>query len=511
MTLVYLAIAWTAGLFVSFLLHEQGVLSCATPGWFYLLVAGISLPWLCLAPREARGRLVAGLWLFFGLGAWRYHMQPFSPCLAPADLAYYHAGQTEPISATLEGVVVEYPDVRDGRIQYRLAAATLFTETVRRPVQGDVLVEAERFPVYAYGDRLRVTGLLQTPPRLDGFDYERYLAQKGIHTLLRRAQTERLAQGEGNWLRSQLFRGRTRLSAILNRVLPEPAASLANGMLLGIESGIPTDVDDAFKLTGSSHVIVISGSNIALFSGVLMAWATRALGRRRAALPVIGTIAAYVVLIGADAAAFRAGVMGGLLVLAAFFGRRNTAYVSLCAAGLVLTAVNPLTLWDLGFQLSFLATLGLILFTRPLTGSLNRALRRLLPGVEGRNAGLLTETLVVTVAAQIMTAPVLLHSFGRFSPVSLVVNLLIVPVQPLILAGGFATLAAGLLWEPLARIVAVLPWLFLQYTVAVVRAAARLPFASVDVGASGSAWAVLIVSVVVGALAWQAWRRSAVH
>ena len=376
------------------------------------------------------------------------------------------------------------------------------------PVTGDLLVQAGRFPGYAYGDRLRVRGQLQTPPVLDDFDYRRYLAQRGIHSLMRRAAVERVAEDQGSPFWARLYGLKARGSALLDRVLPEPAAALANGMLLGIESGIPEDVDEAFKATGTTHVIVISGSNIALLSGVIMAALSRVLGKRRAAFPAIAGIMLYVLLVGADAAALRAGVMGSLFILAIYFGRRSTAYVSLCASALFMTVLNPLTLWDIGFQLSFMATLGLILFTPAIEGQFQRLLARGLTTERMRRVmGILNDALIVTLAAQVTTLPVIVYYFGRISLISLVTNFFILPAQPPIMTGGMATLVAGLAWEPLARALALIPWLFLTYTTAVVRLTAAVPFASVETGDLGRIAALVYMAVLVGAMLWRELRR----
>ena len=149
---------------------------------------------------------------------------------------------------------------------------------------------------------------------------------------------------------------------------------------------------------------------------------------------------------GADAAALRAGLMGCLYVFAIYLGRQSTAYVSLCASGLAMTVANPLALWDIGFQLSFLATLGLILFSQPFAhrfeGPRSRAGYRKRP--PRRAMGLLNEGLIVTLAAQVLTLPLIVYYFGRLSLISLVTNFLILPAQPPIMTGGMATLVAGL-------------------------------------------------------------------
>ncbi len=354
---------------------------------------------------------------------------------------------------------------------------------------------------------MRVTGFLQTPPVLDDFDYRAYLARQGIHSLMRRASVEQVSAGEGRLFWRVLFDVKAHSAALLNRVLPEPAAALANGMLLGIESGIPDDLNAAFVAAGVSHVIVISGSNIVLLSGVLMGALSRLLGKRRAVWPVMMGIALYVLLVGADPPALRAGLMGILYVLAVFLGRQNTAYVSLCASALLMTALNPLALWDGGFQLSFAATLGLTLFASPIKAGFRHALARWLPAKRGQQAtGFLNDALIMTLAAQVLTLPLLVYNFGRLSLISLLTNFLILPAQPPIMAGGMATVILGLIWEPLGRVLAVIPWLFLTYTTAVVRLAASVPLASVETGRFGRAAALAYLLVLLAVILWRAAR-----
>ncbi len=508
MTLVYLTIAWAFGILLGQWAWQQGVLGCATPGWPFAVTGGSLLLAALFARRRPEVRLALVLGLCAVLGMWRYHAHPFAACPRPGDVAFFNGTETDPVRATVEGVVIGFPDVRDTGIQYRLRveAITVRGEILR--VRGDVLVQAPRFPEYRYGDRLRASGQLETPPVLDDFDYRRYLAQRDIHSLLRRARVERVAEGQGQPFWAFVYGVKARWAALLNRILPEPAAALANGMLLGIESGIPEDVDEAFTATGTTHVIVISGSNIALLSGVIMASLSRLLGRRRAVWPALALIAFYVLLVGADAAALRAGLMGGLYIFAIYLGRQSTAFVSLCASGLAMTLINPLSLWDVGFQLSFLATLGLILFTRPLGASLERLLARILPAAAaGRVSGFLNDGLIVTLAAQMTTLPLIVYVFGRLSVISLVTNFFILPAQPPIMGGGMAALVAGLACEPLGRVLAVIPWLFLTYTTAVVRLTAAVPFASVDTGAVGRVLALIYYGVLIGTLLWREARQ----
>ncbi len=206
----------------------------------------------------------------------------------------------------------------------------------------------------------------------------------------------------------------------------------------------------------------------------------------------------YVLFVGADPSALRAGVMGVLFVFAIVLGRASTAYVSLCFAALIMTLLNPLTLWDVGFQLSFAATLGLILFTPAIQTRFERFFTPRLPQEHARwILGFLSTGLIVTLAAQILTLPLIVFYFGRLSVVGLLANLLILPAQPPIMVGGMFTLIVGLIWELLGQIAAVVPWFFLTYTTVVVETLAAVPFASVDTGALGRVAAVLYFVVLL--------------
>ena len=502
MTLIYLALAWAVGIVACHALWTQGLLGCAAPGWPLGALAGVAGLGAILVRRRPALRLVLAMLLMALLGGWRYHSHPLAACVTPTDLSYYHRDEADgPVRATIEGVIVGYPEVGDTRASYRLRAEVLAVAGKVIPVRGDVLVQAPRFPGFAYGDRLRATGDLQTPPRLDDFDYRAYLARQGIHSLMRRAQLGREAQGQGKPFWSALYGLRARGSALLNRILPEPAASLANGMLLGIESGIPANVANAFQVAGVTHVIVISGSNIALLSGMLLGVWGRLIGKRWAAAPAVAVIAFYVLLVGAEPPALRAGLMGILYVLAIALGRENTALISLFASGLLMTAWDPLALWDIGFQLSFAATLGLILFAPPIEARLERFLQGRLPEKPARRAiGLLNQTLIVTLAAQITALPLIVYYFGRLSLLAPLTNALILPVQPPILVGGMVALCGGLIWEPLGRILAVIPWLFLTFTTTVVRLAAAVPIASMVTGEAGRAPALAYYAILAALL-----------
>ena len=510
MLLVYLTASWVLGIILARFLWAQGVIGCGSPPtWALAVSSALLVAAAILLRRRKHVRLALVLLLFAVLGAWRYQSHPTEPCFTPDDLAFHNGSDDETAWVAVEGIISGYPDVRDRRTNYRLQVHTLEGDGEKRHVRGTALLQAPRYPEFHYGDELRVSGGLQTPPVGGDFSYKDYLARQSIHSLLKYPKIELVGEGKGNRFWATLYGFRDRASEVINRLLPEPQAALANGILLGIESSIPKPLYDDFNRTGTSHIIVISGFNITIVAGLLAQTLGRLVGKRRAVYPVVAGIVIYTLLVGADAAVRRAAVMGILYVIAIHLGRQNTAVVSLSASALLLTAINPLILWDVGFLLSFMSMLGLILFTPAIQGWFERLLGRFLPLEQLRAVvRLLNDALIVTLAAQITTTPLVGAYFGRLSLVSLLSNLLILPVQPpIMIYGGIATLA-GLVWEPLGRVIAAVPWLFLSYTVAIVEWTARLPFASLHVGALGRPLGLIYYALLFGGLGLrQLWRK----
>lgn len=528
MTLIYLTVAWLIGIAAAHTLWQSHHVTCyaPTPAQWGGALASLLVAAIVLRQRP-RPRLAVLLLLFALGGAWRYQSHPLQPCFTMNDLATYNGRPEAAVWVTIEGVVVDDPDVRDDYSGLCVAAESITIQEKRSAVRGLVYVRAPRFGApgagpFLYGDRVRAAGLLETPPRWEGFDYRAYLARQGIHSIIYRPRVQLVARGQGSLFWQTLYAVRQRARQIIERLAPEPAGSLLSGILLGIGSGIPRSLYDAFNATATSHIIVISGSNISVVAGLLMVSLGRLFGARRAApLTVLG-IALYVLFVGADAAVVRAGIMGSLAVIALQLGRPSTALVSLATSALIMTAINPLNLWDIGFQLSAMATLGLIVCAPPLQALSERRLQQALGNRRAAQiGGFLNDGLLITLAAQITTTPLVVYAFGRLSLISLLTNLLILPVQPFIMLwGGAAVLVGfvpGLGW--LAQLIAYIPWLCLIYTVWVVRLTARLPLATLDFGRFSAGWLGAYYALLGIALAAQArqvsvralWARLAPH
>jgi len=475
----------------------------------FATLAGVGL-YLYRADERLRWVLAAGL--AFGLAGARYQLA--QPNLTdPTFIATYNnIGEV-----TIEGIVWEEPDVRDTRTNLRIQVDTLLLPDAQTPlaVQGLALAYAPRFDdarltatsegEWRYGDRVRVFGLLEAPPEFEDFSYRDYLARQSVYSQLRRAQITFLKPEQGSPFWNALFKFKHRSLTVLTQILPEPHAALLAGILLGVEANIPTDLKDAFSTTGTSHIVAISGFNIAIIAGIFSSIANRLFGTQRGAIVAILAIAIYTLLVGASASVVRAAIMGSLALIAQRLGRRAFGLNTLSAAVIAMTLWNPFTVWDVGFQLSVAATLGLVLYADPLNASLIRALEKFLSHEKAqRLADWLGESFTLTLAAQLTTLPIIIYYFKRLSLISLLANFVILPAQPAVMIVGGLALLAGLFNLMVGQWLAWVVWPFTAYTIAFVQFFAQLPAASIGLS-EVTPWVVLALYAL---LIWITWRAA---
>jgi len=428
------------------------------------------------------GLPLAACLIAFGFGGWRYQWER-EKVQAFTVLVYQSIGR----EATLQGIVSAYPDQRDTYTALTVAVESLTIEgrliaQSQKPGSplGTVLVRASPFEDWRYGDRLRVLGRLELPPESEDFSYRAYLARKEILAYLPHAEVTLLDRQQGNFFYRTVYDFRQRCLAALQRAFPEPQASLLAGILLGIESGIPTKVRQAFIDSGTMHIVAISGFNITLLVGLFMAILTQALGRWRGTVVSVGLIGVYVVLVGANASVVRAGIMGVLTLFAAQIGRRQSGINSLAFVAALMALSEPDILWDVSFQLSFAATLGLVLYASPLNEWAVRQLARLMQAETAQRFGnLLSEWALFTFAAQLTTLPILLYHFRHLSLIAFLVNPLILPVQPAVMVGGGIAMFLALIHPALGQLAAYLVLPLVTYTIRMVEWSAALPYSSV--------------------------------
>ena len=472
MTLAYLCAAWLLGI------AAAAHLSVPTPLLVFTGLIGTAI--VALAWTERRYQLLGVGLVLAAAGVWHHQVSLVVP--GGDHLAVHNDGPPVRIRAD----VVREPILRDLVVDLRIEARVIAVAGGWEEIRGGALLRLPRTAAYRYGDWLEIEGTVESPPELEGFSYRDYLARQGILSVIDHARVERLASNGGNPLYRAILALKGRAHETVLRILPEPQASVQAGILLGLERGIPRDLLEDFNRTNTTHIVAISGFNIAIVAGLLAAIGDRTLGRRRATYLSLGGIVLYTVLVGAAPSVVRAAIMASLYVLGRRLGRQTYALTSLSLAAAAMTLLNPQVLWDLGFQLSFLATLGLILHVAPLSLWLEARLAR---WVQGETLALVSravgEALVVTAVAQVWVLPVIIHNFGILSVVSLAANALIVPVQGWVMILGGAATLVGMVALPLGQIAGWMAWLPVTWTVTVVQSLAEWEWAAVETGGWG--------------------------
>ncbi len=363
---------------------------------------------------------------------------------------------------TLAGTVAAEPAARDQNIQ-------LVFQPDNWPIK--ILLILPPYPQFVYGDRLKIAGKL-APARdfvsMAGLvvRYRDYLAVNEIYFQMFEPEVAFIGH-DGSVVRSSLFRFKRALVEKSIRFLPEPESSLLGGLVFGGRQSLGEEWNERFRRVGLSHIIVLSGFNLAVIAAVILR-ILRPLPRRWG-LPLAGlAIILFTIMTGAEPATVRAAVMALIALLAVGTGRLYIAGRALVLAGLLMVVVNPKVLvFDLGFQLSFLATAGLIYLTPHLEKRLTFLTAR--SGVR---------TLVATtLAAQLAVLPWLILKTGQVPWLALPVNLLVLPVVPYAMLFSFLTMAVGFLPGALAGLAwpaAAGAWLLAAYILTIADWGSRL-------------------------------------
>ena len=426
------------------------------------------------------------------LGAARYQLSV--PNFDAFHIAFYNDRDYELL---ITGTLIEPPDYRDNYTNLRVGVKAVDTGDGDLSASGIILVRASNNQTFHYGENIRLRGKLQTPPENEDFSYRDYLAAQHVHSYMSTAEVTVLPGNGGNPLSVALYGIKDRALTNIYRMFPDPESSLMAGILLGVDTGLTRELQDAFKNTGTAHIIAISGFNISIIAGIFFAFFSRFFGERRGAVIAILVIALYTIIVGADAAVVRAAIMGSLALFAKQVGRRQFALNTLLAVAFVMTLWNPLFVWDVGFQLSFFATLGLILYADPFSKFANRLITKYFPSSAAeRSAELFSEFVLLTLAAQLTTIPIMAYHFQRISLVSFIANPFILPAQPAVMIIGGLALLLSLVWLPLGQIAAWVVWPFVVYTIRMVELFDRVPHGTIFLG-KFSIWFVILFYVVL--------------
>jgi competence protein ComEC len=472
-----LGIAFTSGIFLCSFFDIGG------GGTALLFCMGIAclVAWRITSSRWNAPLFLIGIgFVCFALGTLRMYV---------ADSYVSPLTPYENKAVVLEGSIAQEPEIRDSSIH-------VYIEPKGDDERGDehILVFVDRFKQQSedlsYGDVVRVEGELSRPEPFDAdggriFDYPGFLKSKGVEFVMYRGEVTVLVQEQDTFF-GDLFRVKQKFMETFERAVPEPYAGLGEGLLLGVKRALGNDLEAIFRETGIIHIVVLSGYNIMIVVEFVMALLSFVFFPRTRMIVGLGVIVLFALLVGLSATVVRASLMAGLLIIARGTGRTYVVLRALMLAGIGMLIHNPyLLVHDPGFQLSFLATLGLILVAPHIESRLT-----LIPELWGIR-GFLTATL----ATQVFVLPLLLYHMGLVPVLSVFVNVLVLPMVPIAMFLTFVTGVVGFISSPLAQFFGWFTYLSLAYIIKVAEFFGSFSFASFSIDAFPF-WIVILTYAV---------------
>jgi len=344
-------------------------------------------------------------------------------------------------------------------------------QNLKSRVNGNVLITLDKYPQYHYGDLVKVYGELKAPGEFNGFNYGNYLSRYDVYSVMYRPRVQLVESGQGNSFWAAMTFLQNTFMERINQIFPEPHASFEAGLLVGARKGIPPDLMEQFNITGLTHIIAISGYNITIII-VFVMWALKGLPRRIAFGMAVVSIILFTLFVGASPAVVRASIMGILGLIALNFGRQNNIHLTVLFSASFMIFWNPKILWwDVGFQLSFAAVLGLI-YVAPF---FERTAKKL-PEAFG-----MREAILMTLSAQVMALPIIILNFERLSLIAPLANLVVVFAIPPAMLFGFLAVLFSFFSTGLSMILGYLTWGVLSYIIKMIEWMAMVPYASVDI------------------------------
>lgn len=454
------------------------------PVWLLIGFGAVSLVGLNAAYHRLRVAGACLLVLFFALGAGRFEAEPY---LLPPHHIDRVSDELLDRPLLIEGVVASSGDAQtidvrgtedEGRrVRFLLDLRALWLAGREVEVTGRVRLTLRGHNIVpVYGERLRGVFTLRRPRGYwnpGGFDYPLYLRSRGV--ILEgwagdASSIERRGAGEGSPALTPAYAFRARLIQAVGRVLPPDQASLLVAMTLGERSGVPRQINEAFQNSGTYHILAISGLNVSLLAAALFVVlkAVR-VPLRVSALISMGLVTVYAVLAGGSASVVRAAVMADVYLLGLVLDREADSLNTLALSALGLLLWQPLLLFDVGFQLTFVATAAIVV-----------AVDRLPLTALSAPSRWIATSVLLSIAAFLTTAPILALTFHRISPIGILANLPIVPLSGLLTGAGmlFAVLAT-IIPDSLGWFAALIGWL-IDLLVGLAGWFTRLPFASVQ-------------------------------
>lgn len=376
------------------------------------------------------------------------------------DYRYFENLSMVGSSGEFKGVIVSDPKHNDNSQLFYLKAEKDSTNPNVK-----ILVKTDLSPEYYYGDELIISGKIERPS--DDY-YGKYLAKEKVHGVATNPQIKKMASGKGNAILATLFKIKNGIRESFKKVLGYKQAAFLSGVILGITDDFSKELLNEFSLSGTRHLTAISGMNMTMITILLLALFSYLMPRKYAFILSSMAIAAFTAMIGFELSAFRAAIMGFISGASrTIVGRPYAVYNAIALTAIIMILINPKVLvFDVGFELSFLAVVAIVYLAPALQLMLNIS----------KDKGLLNwkELLTMTAAAQMATAPILITQFHNFSLVSCLANVLVLPAIPIITWLGFLIGSLGFISYYLTIIPGLIVIPLIEYVLLVIRLSAKL-------------------------------------
>jgi len=443
-TLFYFCLVFIAGIFIGSIIFISQLILL---GFFVFGIILISVFW-----GNSKIVIFGFCVTFLVFGIWRVEIAQLN--IKNNDFEKYGLFGKDIV---LTGTILREPDIREKIIKLTVGNIKINDNSIK----GKIIINAPRYPEYKYGDSIKTTGMLEEPGIFEGFNYKDFLLKDGIFATVSFPKIELLENQTKLSATQRIYKGilflKDKIRKSIYQNYSPPQSLILEGTILGDYGVMDANLKNKLNITGLRHVVAISGSHVIILSSILMSFLLM-LGfwRGQAFYISVVFVIVYILMTGFPASGVRAGIMGIIFLVSQKSGRQNTSSRIIFLAGALMLLINPLILTgDVGFQLSFLSAMGIIYLYPLLKSKLKFLPREKFLGIK--------EIVSTTISAQIFTLPVLVFNFGNISLVSLITNILVLPVVYWLMVFGFISALLGVFSGFLGWIFSLPCWILLFY------------------------------------------------